>query len=167
MKKHILLLILLLSATTIFSQSKITKSPITGLGEFQFGMLTEGMLEALKHHRTNDTEVSYSDDYLTITKLELCGYIFDMSLFKFDKDGLYDISFVLNIDKNDTKIFEELQSILEGDYGGQIVMDTKEMDMGNMRMGWLDENNHILMLSKSFSKESSQSRIMIVAARSY
>lgn len=118
MKRYSILLSLLLASVLTFGQTVYTDTPITGLGEFCFGMKRKEVLEAIKHHTTEQTISKSTGDAIFAENVILAGICFDKCIFSFEKNKLFNIYFQWEAKgKNDPEAFADILSVLENDYG--------------------------------------------------
>jgi len=161
MKHYLLIIFLLLSATT-FAQMETTKTPITGLGEFALGMSPEEMEDILKICKTSNTKIAGifdGESSLMITNLKILGYTFNSCSFTFIDNALTRISVGMDFDKKnkDPKEFEDLLSALESDYG---IQKRKGGDK-TFAYIWQNKDKKMVMLSKNQEKKKTTVSILV------
>lgn len=170
MKKYILLLVSLFFAVTSFAQIVRTESNIAGLGQFSFGMSPEEIKKPMLVHMTDKTEIKNDikeDGSMMLTNVTYNGYVFDACLLKFNKDGLYNISFMKFFEQGDNAIAETLVNlchIFDIQYGKQT--EEPEFDENSiMGYAWTDKNNSRLILSMLLSRKGEEHKIMVAASQ--
>ena len=168
MKTKIILLILLLSATTSFAQSVKTDVPITGLGEFYLGMTIEQAYEILIDIKTEDIQIiPLLENVIKVTNMQLAGYVFNTCFLKFNESGLRLISYIKEFDKNNKNPieFNELVSILENDYGIQPNKETELRKKGKIDFAWSRPPEGLVGIKKQYDEKKKLNTVLIYVSK--
>lgn len=146
-------------ASGITLPGTLTSVPITGLGEFALGMSPDEMNTVLEQSKTATTKISGildGESSMIATNLKSMGYVFDYCSFTFIDNELSSIRLQMYFDKKNTdpKEFEELLTMIEGDYGKR----TRNERSSYM---WTNEDQRIIMFSKELEKKRTEISISV------
>jgi len=168
MKKYNLLFLLFLFAVTSLSQTERRKTPVTGLGEFQFAMTREEVYQQVEKHATEDTKIfDKVEDVIQATNLEFAGYTFSSCSFNFRKDGLYFITFGSLRDKKSAiaTAFDELTDVFNNLYGKWQYKTIGQDDVEMETLSWNDKQGGTLVISRYYIDEQDTALINIGASK--